>query len=436
MTRQAIVVGAGLAGLTAAHQLQRAGWTVQVLEAQDKPGGRMGTRHSGPITYNTGARLIYPFGKTLHALIDEVGLRSAMVPIHGLSATCQHVSGDHEVELLPSLRSLGTPGLSWPDRLKLVTAALGLLATRWRTDPDLAMSALWTDSVSLSEHIRRTAGENVLQRMVEPVFRGTRSWNPEGISAAFYASTMPHLIGARSVYSLKGGMGQLTERLALDLDLRCRAQVEQIERLSGEGCVVRWREGELPFERKVDVVVCATEGARAQALLASLRPAEEVLFAHVRYNSLGVLHLALEGDLPPQLLFSARMTPTRIATWQQSSRTAERPAMLYCQLTPEAVTEAQDQEMSHRLRDFLIDEIRMRIPDVESRIVHEVNQWIACKLPVFSPGYGQVVKTFLANQTASRQQVYFCGDYLAQALLNGACRSGSDVAATLLRHWA
>src|SRR2546425_1029277 len=38
-----IVVGAGLAGLAAAHELTRAGVEVAVLEARDRPGGRVHT---------------------------------------------------------------------------------------------------------------------------------------------------------------------------------------------------------------------------------------------------------------------------------------------------------------------------------------------------------------------------------------------------------
>ena len=36
-----IVLGAGLAGLSAAHQLSKSGWKVTVLEATGRPGGRV-----------------------------------------------------------------------------------------------------------------------------------------------------------------------------------------------------------------------------------------------------------------------------------------------------------------------------------------------------------------------------------------------------------
>jgi len=40
-TRRIVVIGAGIAGLPAAFRLQQAGANVLVLEATDRPGGRM-----------------------------------------------------------------------------------------------------------------------------------------------------------------------------------------------------------------------------------------------------------------------------------------------------------------------------------------------------------------------------------------------------------
>jgi monoamine oxidase len=55
-----IVIGAGIAGLTAAHDLQSAGEAVLVLEARDRIGGRVWTNHSfAGIPVEFGAEFIH-----------------------------------------------------------------------------------------------------------------------------------------------------------------------------------------------------------------------------------------------------------------------------------------------------------------------------------------------------------------------------------------
>jgi len=434
-----VVIGAGIAGLSAAYRLQQAGCSVQVFEAQEQVGGRMSWRTKGPITYNTGARLVYPFGKALHRLIDELQLRSALQPHKNLHAACRADDGEYRVDLMPGVRALATPGLAAGDRIRLATSALRLAMERRHVDPDDAMSALAYDDETLSQYIERTAGRSVLKRMVEPVFRGTRCWNPDEISAAFYVSTAPHLLGEDTVYTFSGGMGQLTQTLAQRLDVVCDAQVSSIEHQDKGGCVIRYtHNGELR-QTHADVVVCAVEGARAASLLPRMEAYEREFLGAVRYNSLGIVHYALSIDLPSQLQFASRGLPTRIATWQQSPaapQAGRSTAQLYCQLTPEAVQEAIANGITHDLDSLIRDEVRKRVPAIDSAVISIVNQWIPHKLPVFYPGYARKALTFRNRQAATRRDIYFCGDYLSQALVNGACASGTAVAQLVTAHRA
>ena len=69
-----VVVGAGMAGLTAARALGEGGLRVCVLEARDAVGGRLMTRRVGAEVVELGAEFVHGRPAELWALIDEMGL--------------------------------------------------------------------------------------------------------------------------------------------------------------------------------------------------------------------------------------------------------------------------------------------------------------------------------------------------------------------------
>jgi monoamine oxidase len=70
-----IVVGAGLAGLVAAHELERRGWRVRVIEARDRVGGRVHTIHLGEQHAEAGGEFIDTSHRALLGYVRRLGLR-------------------------------------------------------------------------------------------------------------------------------------------------------------------------------------------------------------------------------------------------------------------------------------------------------------------------------------------------------------------------
>lgn len=70
-----IVVGAGISGLAAAKKLKERGFTVTVLEAQEKVGGRLRTNRSAGVAFDEGASWIHGIsGNPITTLAQQAGM--------------------------------------------------------------------------------------------------------------------------------------------------------------------------------------------------------------------------------------------------------------------------------------------------------------------------------------------------------------------------
>lgn len=76
ITRDVVVIGAGVAGLTAATELKNAGFTVAVLEARDRSGGRLWTEDIDGAMLEIGGQWVSPDQDALIETIADLGLET------------------------------------------------------------------------------------------------------------------------------------------------------------------------------------------------------------------------------------------------------------------------------------------------------------------------------------------------------------------------
>jgi monoamine oxidase len=122
MTRsiqRVLVIGAGMAGLTAARKLVGAGMQVMVLEARDRVGGRIHTLHEGDQVIEVGAEFLHGRPPELWSLIEEAGLETYEVDGHdichknGRLRKCDPI--DEAFEFLHRLKHWKGPDIAFAD---------------------------------------------------------------------------------------------------------------------------------------------------------------------------------------------------------------------------------------------------------------------------------------------------------------------------------
>jgi phytoene dehydrogenase-like protein len=74
MSSRVVVIGAGIAGLTAARLLRDAGVDATVVEREERVGGRMRTVHLGGFKFDVGAQFLPSAYRVIPVLLRRPGL--------------------------------------------------------------------------------------------------------------------------------------------------------------------------------------------------------------------------------------------------------------------------------------------------------------------------------------------------------------------------
>lgn len=205
-----IVAGAGVAGLTVAHDLAARGYRVLVLEAADRTGGTAAALELNGLRLDAGAESFATRGGAVAELAAELGLGDDIVDPNPAGAwLLLPASGGSNAVPLPKQTLLGIPATPLA---KDVIAALGWGgALRAHLDRLMPVLRIGTDD-ALGPLVRRRMGQKVLDRLVAPLAGGVYSADPELLDVAVVAPGLNG--GITRTGSLSGGVAFVLEERA------------------------------------------------------------------------------------------------------------------------------------------------------------------------------------------------------------------------------
>ncbi|MDX6373175.1 MAG: protoporphyrinogen/coproporphyrinogen oxidase, partial [Nocardioidaceae bacterium] len=216
-----MVVGGGLAGLTAAYLLDRRGDDVTVLEAASEPGGKLRRTEVGGVVVDVGAEAMLNRRPEGVALARELGLEVVHPAVQS-----------SRVWTRGALRPLPRSVMGVPVDLSELRES-GVLSQEGLARVEAERPGVPVDEdLSVGDLVGSRLGDEVVDRLVEPLLGGVYAGQAHRLSAratvpqlVFLATNGP-LLDAEAVpldagaidvpvfAGLPGGMARLTEALA------------------------------------------------------------------------------------------------------------------------------------------------------------------------------------------------------------------------------
>jgi oxygen-dependent protoporphyrinogen oxidase len=426
-----VVVGAGIAGLTAAYQLKKAGHDVLVLDMNNYVGGRMANVEWEGFLVDIGAKFVTTADKSLLRVVDEMGLSDQMVTsTEGLRITIYRDGKLHSADFLSIPSYFGWSGVSLKARLAMFRLLpyflrLGKLANVYH----LERASIPDIDETYEQFFKEQISEEMFEFWAIPMFETMCAYTGEDVSRKAFLAMMVSYLNASSV-TFREGIGLLPKRLAEQFEVELTAQVKGIKmKPDGSGVDVRYSVDGKQKTVSADRVVVAVQGNHVLPLLDDPRPAWQAFFPKIHYST-GALHYHIaETDYHPPVkgTFVPRSSKLPINSVAFERYQDGRWLML----TDPSVYTFDMAQHPDELAAQAQEVACMIFPALKGTFhAHRIFKW-RDKLPTFRPGYLDALARFWDDPQEG--PVFFCGDYFAGPSTGGALYTGMECADRVLK---
>jgi protoporphyrinogen oxidase len=415
-----VIVGAGIAGLSCAYELQRKGQRVLVLESDTHVGGRVRVLHWAGGHSDTGAQFFGKLYPRIQRYLTEFELTRSQRK--GPARLGFLKSGEHfEISTRNPFALLRFVGVS-----SLVKLMGHFVLTPHMKDLDLEDPHFWLtlDHESARDWAKRELGDEWHDQLIAPTLSGFNYTSSEAAAAFLAAKNLAYMRRQETVCALPEGLTTLLEKMAERLDVRCQKTVDRIER-TRHG--VRVHSGQESFLARH--VILATTASTAKKLFENPSPTEKTLmqtsygqsvWQGFHFKSPTTLkaygHLLIDHPLFNVLSVERLKHP--------SLAEGELLHVLSSQVGFDYYQEHGEEKLKNQALELIAQMTGLK--DLEA---HAIHAWPEA-IPHTPPGRLTTIDNYRRSLTG-REDVLLIGDYVGMPCTEGAVESAQFIAKLL-----
>jgi protoporphyrinogen/coproporphyrinogen III oxidase len=302
----AVIIGAGIAGLSAAFELQGRGLAVRVLEAASRVGGVIATDRLGDWVIDAGPDSLLVQKPAAVVLCRELGIADRLVPTS--TPRTAYVLREGRLHAIAEGSFLGFPITVGA----LARSQLFSLAGKARMAGEILVPRRTVDEdESIGAFVRRRFGREAVDFLAEPLLAGIHAGDVDRLSVR---ALFPRLVDAErrsgsviralralhvrpspqgAFVSLPGGVGELIETLSRALAPATVVTGARATSLSRPGPYsIQWKSGDV----QARTVVLAVPAYVTGSLLRPLDPLLATLCDAVQYASTATVAFGYRRD--------------------------------------------------------------------------------------------------------------------------------------------
>jgi hypothetical protein len=373
-----VVIGGGLAGLSAAITLQDAGESVELYEASDDLGGRVRSDYIDGYILDRGFQLINSGYSEIKRL--------------GVIGEIDFVKVSRTVDVITpfGLSSIGDPRLH---PLQALSSPLGTLAEKVAVVKFMGEKS--NSNISLRDALLASGAGDLYENVLKPFLRGVFLTDLENIDSSYGREIVKSFIAGDSGLP-RAGAGALSEALGARIEtVYLNSPIDSLQQFAGKK------------------VILATD-AHTTARLAHIPIETQFADSFTWYHALPV-DLVKSKNL--RITSTANPIVNSIALSNVVSQYAPADKTL---ISSTAISNISDEEALNEISKF------WGIAPKEFELIKRYD--VRNSLPVFRPG-SHGVKSARVND-----ELFIAGDYLTAGSQNGALLSGRLAAMESLAH--